>query len=472
MTRRFILVKTYVLDTNVLLSDPKAMIHGFEDNEVVVCSTTIQELDSKKRVGGELGYNARQCGKILDDLRLKGNLIEGIKNEAGGVTRIEPDGIDQSLLPLGYSTDVPDNRILSTCIYLASKAAEKGKKGHPVVLVTDDVLMRISATAAFSNSRYDIGIQGYRNSHVADKDLGYTGWREIQVVKTSIDRMYEKKIAAWEDIKLKAEERRKADFDNPTENEFFTMKNGQQSALTVFQNGAFHLIDQPQTLCGWVKPKNQLQTYAMWLLKNKNIPLKILIGEAGTAKTFLSLAAGLDDTIATRRGGSFYDKMLISRPVFGFDSIGYLPGDLDEKLHYLYQSFYDNIEILLKRGGKEDKEQIRMQMEDMFETGLIEVCGLSFIRGRSLIGTYLICDEAQNANSTLIRDVITRAGADTSVVLAGDPKQIDISTLDSHNNGLVYAASRMKGSPMCGIIRFPAQMSVRSPLAKEAAERM
>lgn len=466
------MIKTYVLDTNILLSDPGAMIHGFEDNEVVICSTTIQELDSKKRAGGEVGYNARQCGKILDDLRIKGNLIEGIKNDAGGMTRVEPDGINQKLLPLGYSTDVPDNRIISTCIYLAAKAADKGKKGHPVVLVTDDVLMRISATAAFAYSDYNIGIQGYRNGHVADKDMEYTGWREIQTTKETINGIYKNKVLAWEDAKLKSTERRKADFEHPVENEFFTMKNGQQSALTVFQNGAFHLIEGNGPLCGWVTPMNQLQTYAMWLLKNKDIPLKILIGEAGTSKTFLSLAAGLDDTIATKRGGSYYDKMLISRPVFGFDSIGFLPGDLDEKLHYLYQSFYDNIEILLRRGGKEDKEQIRIQMEDMFETGLIEICGLSFIRGRSLIGTYLICDEAQNANSTLIRDVITRAGEGTSVILAGDPKQIDVSTLDSHNNGLVYAASKMKGSPMCGIIRFPAQASVRSPLAKEVAERM
>lgn len=466
------MIKTYVLDTNVLLNDPYSMVRGFEDNEVVVCSTTIQELDSKKRLGGELGYNARMCGKILDELREKGNLIEGIKNNAGGRTRVEPAGIDQKYLPLGYSIDSPDNRILSTCIYLASSVPTGKKKNHPVVLVTDDVLMRISATAAFTNAGYNIGIQGYKNGHVADKDVEYAGWRDIKVTKESIDSLYKNGQALREDVKLLASERRHSDFENPVENEFFTMKNGSQSAMTVFQGGRFRLIERPKTLCGWVQPKNELQTYAMWLLKNKDIPLKILIGEAGTSKTFLSLAAGLDDTIATKRGGAFYDKMLISRPVFGFDDVGFMPGDLDQKLHYLYQSFYDNIEIILKRGEKEDKQQIQTQMQDMFETGLIEVCGLSFIRGRSLIGTYLICDEAQNANSTLVRDVITRAGEGTSVVLAGDPKQIDVSTLDSHNNGLVYAASKMKGSPLCGIIRFPAEASVRSKLAQEVTRRM
>jgi PhoH-like ATPase len=466
------MIKTYILDTNVLLNDPFAMVNGFEDNEVIVCSTTIQELDSKKRLGGELGFKARQCGKILDDLRTKGSLIDGIRNEAGGITKVEPDGIDQNLLPVGYSIDSPDNRILSTCIYLAKKIPEAKRKTHPLILVTDDVLMRISATAAFANAGCDIGIEGYKNSHINDKDAMYNGWCNLQTTKASIDRLYKNGEADKDDIKLLASEKDRGDFDMPTENEFFTFKNGSQSAMTVYQKGAFHLIDRPSTLCGWVKPKNELQTYAMWLLKNKNIPLKILIGEAGTAKTFLSLAAGLDDTIATKRGGAYYDKMLISRPVFGFGDVGFLPGSLSEKLEALYESFYDNIKILLKKGGKEDEEQINLQMEDMFDTGLIEVCGLSFIRGRSLMGTYLICDEAQNASSTLIRDVITRAGENTSIILAGDNRQIDVSNLDSHNNGLVYAASKMKGSPLCGIIRFPAEASVRSVLAKEAAERM
>lgn len=463
------MIKTYVLDTNVLLNDPYSMVRGFEDNKVVICSTSIQELDSKKRLGGELGYNARLCGKILDDLREKGSLIEGIENEAGGITRVEPDGIDAKYLPLGYSIESPDNRILSSCIYLASQPSAKAM---PVILVTDDVLMRISATAAFANSGLDIGIQGYKNSHVTDKDVEYTGWRDVNVSKETVDNIYRDGQILYEDIQLDPAERRHKDIENPVENEFFTMKNGSQSAMTVFQKDRFKLIERPSTLCGWIKPKNELQTYAMWLLKNKDIPLKILIGEAGTSKTFLSLAAGLDDTIGTKKGGAYYDKMLISRPVFGFDSVGFLPGDLDEKLHYLYQSFYDNIEIILKRGEKEDKQQIQMQMEDMFDTGMLEVCGLSFIRGRSLIGTYLICDEAQNANSTLIRDVITRAGEGTSVVLAGDPKQIDVSTLDSHNNGLVHAASKMKGSELCGIIRFPAEASVRSRLAQEVTRRM
>ena len=451
------MVKTYILDTNVILNDPYAMVDGFEDNTVIITSTTLQELDSKKKSGGEVGYNARLCGKILDDLRQKGDLIAGIKNDSGGITKIEPNGINKDLLPVGYSIDNADNRIISTCIHIKQRAEDQK---IPVILVTDDVLMRISATAAFSYAEEDIGVEEYENSHIDAKDTLYRGYSEADTDKEFIDKLYSEKSAENPDIKA------------PVENEFFTFSSGSQSALSVYQKGKFHLINPEQTLNGWIKPKNRLQAYAMWLLKNKDIPLKILIGSAGTGKTFLSLAEGLNDTIGQKKYGAYYNRVLISRPVYGYEEIGFLPGDIDEKLNSsINLNYLDSLEAILRHGGKEERDQVKMQIEDLFETGVIEVCALSFIRGRSLINSYLICDEAQNANSALIRDVITRAGSGTSVVLAGDPRQIDVN-LDPHNNGLEYAASRMKGSPLCGIIRFPAESSVRSPLAKEASERM
>lgn len=171
-----------------------------------------------------------------------------------------------------------------------------------------------------------------------------------------------------------------------------------------------------------------------------------------------------------------YYKMIITRPVAdafdGGQGTGYLPGGLEDKLHYLYQSYYDNLGVILRGGEKEDETQIQKQIDDMIEDGVIEVGSLAFIRGRSLMNTYLICDEAQNASKTLIRDVITRAGTGTKIVIAGDPSQIDVPTLSKRNNGLVTAAEYMKGSPLCAYIRFGAETSVRSPLAKEAIRRM
>lgn len=464
------MVKTYILDTNIILNDPYAMVDGFEDNTVVITSTTLQELDVKKKAGGETGYNARLCGKILDDLRQKGDLISGIKNDSGGITKIEPDGVNKDYLPVGYALDSADNRIISTCIHIKKNLKDTKM---PVILVTNDILARVSATAAFSYAGADIGVEGYENSHIDDKDTLYKGYREIDVSgadKDIIGILYNDRKADLKDV---IDMRTPVIADQPVENEFFTFRNGSASAMSVFQNHEFHLIDPDQSLCGWIKPKNELQAYAIWLLKNKNIPLKILIGNPGTGKTFLSLAAGLDDTIGKKKYGAYYDRMLISRPVFGYEEIGFLPGTVDEKLNSsLNLNYLDNLETILRRGGQEDRDQIKMQVQDMFETDTIEVCALSFIRGRSLIGSYLICDEAQNANPTLIRDVCSRAGAGSSIVIAGDPRQVDISNLDSHNNGIEYAASRMKGSSLCGIIRFPAEASVRSPLAKAVSERM
>jgi len=221
-----------------------------------------------------------------------------------------------------------------------------------------------------------------------------------------------------------------------------------------------------------------MQSYAMWALSAPadEIPLVVLSGPAGTAKTFLSLAAGLDKTyVSHRNNDGDYSRIIISRPsAGGFNEMGFLPGDMKHKLDPLLSPYYDNMQILLSGSGKDkgDPDTVRMQMEEMFDRGIVEILALSFIRGRSLMDTYLICDEAQNASKSLIRDVITRAGKGTKIVVCGDPNQIDQPTLDRRNNGLVYAMEKMKGSPLAAIVKFDAEQSVRSELAKEAVKRM
>ena len=448
------MVKKFLLDTNILLENPHSMVDGFADNHVILCGTTLQELDKKKTVGGETGYNARECCRILDELRMQGDLLKGIKLPNGGKLSIEPDGVKSEYLPEGFSLEVPDNRIISSCIHIM-----RNSKRTPVILVTNDISMRINATIC------GVKVEGYKNSII--KTSGYTGHIDLDVPTEYINSLYaDKSLILPEDIS-----------DTLLANEFVTLHAGKQSALSVFRNGKLNLIKE-QTLFGGIKPKNAMQKYAMWALTApaEEIPLVILLGPAGCAKTFLSLAAGLDGTYQTqRRSDSEYIKLLISRPTAqSFEDIGYLPGDLNDKLFNLYQSFYDNIEVLLSGNSRdmEDHQQVQTQMQDMFDDGVIEVCGLNFIRGRSLMNTYMICDEAQNASRTMIRDVITRAGIGTKLVIAGDPSQIDVPTLDKRNNGLVYAAEHMKGSPLCAIIQFDSGSSVRSPLAKEAIQCM
>lgn len=445
--------KIYVLDTNIILSDPHS-ITGFDDNIVILTDTTIQELDSKKRSSGETGANAREASRILDELRSRGDLVSGVETDAGGTVRINLGSESEPALPSGFDPYKPDNMIISAAIRLAMNSKE------PVILVTDDTLMRVSATICARNARVDLGVQSYKNTQV---ETDYAGFIEADVPGSVIDELYSAKTI---DI---------PDGLSLLENEFVTLRAGSQSGLTMMRKKKLHLVT-PQSLYGGIRPMNQLQTYAVHALLSppEELPLVILLGPAGTAKTFLSLAAGLNDTYASAVGGeSRYYKMLVSRPnnLTSDPGIGYLPGDMDEKMGPLLAPLYDNMESLLMEKGNTDHRQIRTHVEDIFDS-IIEITALSYIRGRTLRNTYVICDEAQNASRHLIRDLVTRAGAGTKIVLCGDPDQVDAPSLDAKNNGLVYAADKMKGSENCAIIRFGEGQSVRSDLAKDAIVRM
>lgn len=441
--------KIYVLDTNIILEDPTSMVEGFDDNIVVITDTTLQELDAKKNT-----YGAREACRILDELREKGDLVAGVKNEAGGELRIQINGANRDNLPQNFSIDKADNRIIAACITIAEK------NEMPVILVTNDTNMRVSATICASYKKVDFDVQSYKNTEI---ETDYKGYSEIEVTGDIIDALYKEKT-----IEIPSGFRF-------YENEFVTLHAGKQSGLSIARGGKLSLV-KDQTLYGGIKPLNQLQTYAMYALKAspEEIPLVCLVGPAGTAKTFLSLAAGLDDTYASAVGAeSKYYKMLASRPnnLTSDPGIGYLPGDMNEKMEPLLAPLYDNMESILLDKGNIDRRHIQTHVDDIFES-IIEITALSYIRGRTLRNTYVFCDEAQNANRKLIKDLITRAGNGTKIVLCGDPDQVDAPHLDTKNNGLVYAIDKMKNSPFCAIVRFDASKSVRSPLAKDAIQRM
>ena len=443
--------KTYVLDTNILLESPNAL-YGFDDNEVVITGTTLQELDSKKNKPGELGFNARETCRQLEHLREKGNLREGVEIEHGGVVRVETEGVLREMLPYGYSIDLPDNRIIATCCFLS-----KEKKKYKVILVTNDVSMRINASIC------GVEVQSYLNSQIKT-DEAYLGRVELKDVDPSIiNSLYKDRVVDAAFLgKIRFEE-----------NEFVTLKSGNQSALTIFKEGELHLLNDQSAFN--VHPKNAAQSFALYALTApvEEIPFVILTGPAGCAKTFLSLAAGLDGAYDSRYS-RMYDKVLITRNNVTSDAeFGFLPGDLEEKMSPLLAPFYDNLESLLRGSNKdESNEQIQMQIEDRFDTGIIQVCPLAYVRGRSISHSYLIVDEAQNSTRSQMRDIITRAGKGTKIVICGDPAQIDNHLLDKYNNGLIFASERMKGSKLCAQITFTDEESVRSSLATEALKRL
>lgn len=446
--------KIYVLDTNILLTEPSSMVEGFDDNIVVITDTTLQELDAKKTAPGETGANAREACRILDEMREQGDLITGTPNKNGGLLRIQINGASSDNLPHDFSIDKADNRIIAACISIADKSDK------PVILVTNDALMRVAATVCAKHKNVNLDIQSYRNTEV---ETSYAGYSEIEVAGDLINALYQdKQVAIPEGSKF-------------YENEFVTLHAGSQSGMTIARNGMLSLVKE-QTLYGGIRPMNQLQTYAMHALEAppEEIPLVCLLGPAGTAKTFLSLAAGLTDTYASAVGAdSRYYKMLVSRPnnMTSDPGIGYLPGDMNEKMEPLLSPLYDNMESILLDKGNVDRRHIQAHVNDIFES-IIEITALSYIRGRTLRNTYLFVDEAQNASRSLVKDIISRAGYGTKVVLCGDPDQVDSPHLDSKNNGLVYAVSKMKSSPLCAIVRFDASKSVRSPLAKDAIQRL
>lgn len=455
------MVKAYILDTNIFLDSPRA-IFGFDDNTVIITGTTLQELDSKKTAPGELGFNARETCRIIEKLRLKGDLTAGVPMDNGGVFKVILNA-GQWHMPSVYSGDKPDNQIINTVLDIKKN---QGHMFNQVILVTNDTSMRINASVCAAACGFSDFVESYRNDHVSSAEM-YTGKRELQVSKEAIDYIYKNKMLPPEAIF-------RGDIPEPVENEFFILQSDQSSALAVYRNHELKLIDTKTLHPCHVQPKNASQTFALWALMQpvEEIPFVILKGPAGTAKTFLSLAAGLDQTYDSKTHRS-YDSVLISRNnVMADADFGYLPGELEDKMNPLLAPFFDNLESLLRGNSDEDRENISIQIEDMMESGVIEICALAYMRGRSITNKFLIIDETQNATRSQIRDIITRAGAGCKIVICGDPEQIDAHNLDKLNNGLVFASEKMKGSPVCAQISFTEEESVRSELAKEAIKRL
>ncbi len=422
--------KNYVLDTNILIHRPSALF-GFDDNNVIITTTTLQELDSKKTAYAEVGYGAREAIRNIE--KLEGDYEGGVPMENGGTFIIARESDFEKLIPAEFSLDRPDNRIINGVLGI------KQKSKLETILVTNDVSMRINAVMCGCK------VQGYHNEQIRDTEK-YTGRCEIRP----------------EDVEMPFNK-------GFMENEFGICKEGSNSALYIFKPDGWHLLKDRDYYTPYCQPRNVGQRFALYALLAswEDIPLVILKGSAGTAKTFLSLAAGLQGYYHNG-----YDRIMITRSnTLSDNDMGFLPGDLEEKMSPLIAPFMDNLQVLLK-GQNEEKEQIKMQIDDMFETGIIEICSLAYMRGRSLVNSFIIVDEAQNCTVGQILEIITRAGKGTKVVLLGDPDQIDSPKLDRKNNGLSFAAERMKNSPLCAQLTFDESETVRSALAAEGARRL
>jgi PhoH-like ATPase len=433
--------KVFVLDTNVLLHNADA-ITSFSDNVVVLPMTVIEELDKFKSRNDELARNARQVIRSLDKLRSLGHLGEGVSMENNGLLKIFLEK-DEAAVE-GMDMSVPDNRILAAAHYLQVK-------GEKVIFVSKDINARLKADAL------GIEVMDFEKQTVNFDEL-FCGYRDITVAAAIIDEFYREDLFVLEGY-------------NFFPNEFILLideGNDKHTGIgrALDKKTIGHLNSNFDS--AWnTKSRSKEQRMAFELLLDPNIELVTLVGQAGTGKTLLALAAGLEMVLHQKQ----YERLLVSRPIIPLGKdLGYMPGTKDEKLTLWMQPIFDNLTYLMG-GSKRHNDNgvsVLQKVEKLLKDDTVELEALSYIRGRSIPRQYIVVDEAQNLTPHEVKTIISRAGEGTKIVLTGDPYQIDNPYLDSRSNGLAYTVERLKDQQIHGHVTLT--KSERSILAGIAAE--
>ena len=431
-------MKTFVLDTNVILHDPQS-IFSFEGARVVLPLTVIEELDTFKRNSDERGRSARYISRKLDELRAGGKLSNWVPLKHGGKLKVEIQVSDG--LPKAFSAHTKDNEILSCALYLK-------KQGENIVFISKDINLRIKAESL------GLETQDY-NKEKVDLDELYKGWREASVSPDVIDTFYkDKKVAS--------------PIPDLVPNEFVILKaeGTSKSALARYDlklKALVPLVKADSAPWG-IKPLNTEQRFGLELLLNPDIQLVTMVGLAGSGKTMLALAAALQQTLEEK----LYRRILVARPVIavGHD-LGFLPGTKEEKLTNWMGAIYDNLSYLLEK-PKGALETSDMDIQMLMEEGVLEIEAVTYLRGRTLPGLLIIIDDSQNLTPHEIKTIISRAGQGAKIVLTGDPHQVDNYYLDAASNGLTNLVERFKGQGLFGHVTFT--KSERSQLAALASD--
>ena len=442
--------KNFIIDTSVFLTDSNC-IYKFQNNDIIVPLKVLEEIDLHKKRQDSVGHHARQAIRNFDSLRSAGSLSRGVRIDKGlGVLRvIKASEIVLNELPRDLTHKMSDHLILATALTI-----KKENPKRKTIVVSRDINMRVIADS--------LGLltEDYSNSKVVDDaDKIYEGFTKLLVDEELVNQFYlgddvflDEDVVTQQDIKLHW-------------NEFVMLvssSNEKKTALARFSNyikPLRHIRDFKNDLMWGVLPRNKEQSFAFDLLFDDEIPLVSLIGKAGSGKTLMAIAAGLEQGLGGK--GDQYRRIIISRPVqpLGKD-IGFLPGTMEEKMLPWLKPIQDNIRHLM---GDD-----RTMLEAYVEKGKIEVEALTYIRGRSISNAFVIIDEAQNLTSHEVKTIITRIGENTKIVLTGDIEQIDNVYTNETSNGLTYAVEKFKDSELAGHITF--RKGERSKLATAAAK--
>ena len=435
--------KTYVLDTSVYLTDSNC-INSFGNNDIVIPLKVLEEIDKHKKRQDSVGSQARSTIRSLDALRDKGSLSKGVRIEKGmGLIRVS--SYNPLCLPDDLDLEDPDNQIIATAL----SELEIAPKSRKVVVVSRDINMRVKCDAL------GLETEDYNAEQVVDHAEGlYTGRAEILVDDKDIDRFYADD-EIWIDPKKHV----------LYPNQFVMLvsnTNDKKTALARFENYATPLqkIVKSNSKIWGTEPRNKEQQFAFDLLLDPNIPVVSLVGKAGSGKTLLALASGLEQTFGK---DALYKKIVVTKPVepVGKD-IGFLPGTMQDKMLPWLAPIQDNLQFLMG----DDKATLELYIEK----GQIEVEAMTFIRGRSISNAFIVIDEVQNMTQHEIKTVLTRVGEGTKIVLTGDIEQIDNVYIDATNNGLSYVVERLKDEQITGHVTL--LKGERSKVATMAATKL
>lgn len=434
--------KIFVLDTNVILHD-SSCIYQFKSHDIVLPITVLEELDQFKKGNESINYHAREFIRTLDELSGDGLFNDGVKiGPNRGKISIALERRFHEDLALNFSTQKADHHILNIAYCYA-----KDNSSREVILVTKDGNFRMKAKAA------GLMAEDYTTDHVKDVTTLYTGRRVEEATPDEIiDQMYQNPF----EVPVRAF----AVKEPFKPNEYMILRNERKSALATF-DAVTQTIKRVDKFSAYgITPRNAEQTFALNALTNDNIRLVSISGKAGTGKTLLALAGGLE-----RR--KQYRQIFMARPVVPLSNkdIGFLPGDIHSKLDPYMQPLYDNLGVIQNQFPESESKHRRIQ--EFLEEEKLVISPLAYIRGRSLVKVFFIVDEAQNLTPHEIKTIITRAGEGTKMVFTGDIFQIDHPYLDSHSNGLSYLIERMQGQQIYAHINL--EKGERSELAELAS---
>ena len=430
--------KIFVLDTNVILHDATC-IQNFEDNEVVIPISVLEELDQFKRGNEQIHYNAREFLRLLDELSIGSNSND--LNQSDGKIKVVVNHNWHPDVEKTFKEDCPDHRIINCAFKLHEESLDK-----KLVLVSKDTNMRLKARSL------GLMAEDYTTDTIEDVSHIYPGNRLIENVSSAeIDMIYDEDGVDFNDLKS---------IKKPIPNENYILRNGQKSVLAYFDPFEKKITQINNLNAYGITPRNAEQSFALNMLLDERIHLITLSGKAGTGKTLLALACALEKRKKFR-------KIFLARPIVPLSNrdLGFLPGDIHSKLDPYMQPLFDNLSVI--RHQFKSNEKRAQRINEMLEEEKLLITPLAYIRGRSIQKSFFIVDEAQNLTPHEIKTIITRAGEGTKVVFTGDIHQIDHPYLDKKSNGLTYLISRMKGQNVFAHITL--EKGERSDLAELAS---